>query len=255
MYFDGARQAFVEHLAEYLTPFYLPPRTPEEVSSYCNAAHGPVHITGMLALGPRIQGIGGLNGPLCFDPYEFEAAVWLHNADRADGLKKELHLQTLQAVVYVLLEESPFDPETRSRIADAVLQHSKKDDEPGDSDLLSALRIADKINRFSATGVWSAASHCWYLEPYNRKNPFGYGGTAEENLRSQYSALFRGLEWVKMLPSDEARDLIDRRGLRLFIEFIRCLGEEIARDLGVENRSEEDIRKALGPYYKQFGHL
>ncbi|OGG37499.1 hypothetical protein A2110_02850 [Candidatus Jorgensenbacteria bacterium GWA1_54_12] len=248
----GARERFVRMLARKLTPFYLPPKTPDDVKLYPNAAHGLVHITGMLALEPRLQGVQGIDGPLYFDPYEFQTAVWFHNADRSLALERALGVKGEGEICAALLKGSPFDLRARERITDAMRQHAKKDDEPGDSPLLTALRIADKVDRFSATGIWSSASHLWYLEPYDRKNPFAYGSTSERGLTSQYGGLFRGLEWVRMLPSDEARKLIDPMGIRLFIEFIRYLGEEMARHLGVPNRAEDNIREALGPYYERY---
>jgi len=64
--------------------------------------------------------------------------------------------------------------------------------------------------------------------------------------------LFRPLEWYAMLPSDEARALIDPRFMELFLEFLRCFGEEIARHLDVPNDAESMLKKALGSYYDRF---
>ncbi len=212
-----------------------------------SGSHDYTHCERLVRWGGQIQGLMGLEHPLVFDPLEYEAACWLHNLDRVhdcEDFRKECK---------GLLAQSPFSEEAQDRIYDTVFQHSKKDDDPGDSDLLQALRIADKVDRFSVSGVLGAGQYAPHLLPYNPDAPFGYESTEEEHVNEAdlYRLFFRPIEWYAMLPSDDARLLIPRRSLRYAIETVRLLAEEAAWHAGVPNRVEDDLREALGPYYEE----
>ena len=238
-------RAFVERLAARLRPLYTPPMV--------EGAHDFLHVERMVKLGPRILGIRGLTGPLRFNIHEFTAAVWLHNLDRSSYAETARAKGTaLRGLASEFLEDSPFAADARERIVDAVLRHSKKDDELGDPDLLQAVRVADKVDRFSPSGIVGAGQYLFNSLPYSPANPFVYGSTAEKDLKNVFGTFMRPLEWYAMLPSDEARALIDPRFMELFLEFLRCFGEEIARHLDVPNDAESMLKKALGSYYDRF---
>lgn len=230
---------FLRSLDERLRIPYTPPNLA--------GGHDVTHVERLAARGRKIGTI------LKFDPDELAAAVWLHNLDRATLLGPEIkEAGGLANYCRTLLIDSPFNPEQRERIIDAVLQHPKKDDDPSDSPLLTALRIADKLDRIGPLGILSIpAFRGPNLLPYDSKQPFGYDSTVEGKLKSIYNDFFRVLEWYGMLPSDEARSLVNIQRLRFFAEFLRMLGEEIAELTGAENLVEKDIRKALGTYYHQ----
>lgn len=216
--------------------------------------HTYLHIGRMRKMGPRIVGIEGLGGRrLEFDLGEYDAAVELHNLDRSHFFDEEIKKIGRAGVCRRLLESSPFSDEARERIIDAAIRHGKKDDEPGDSDLLLVVRIADKVDRFAPNVlVGCGASHPHLLAYDDSPNPFWCGGTTREHeVKTHYKMFFRGIEWYAMLPSDEARALINPRFLKLLIEFLRCFGEEISNYLGIPNRAEEDIRMALGTHYER----
>lgn len=246
---EGRFFRFNQALAERLHDPYTPPNI--------SGGHDFTHVERMCRMEPDIKKRTGLD----FDHNEFVAAVWLHNLNRcndkqiketieaasgAAGSKKE----ELANYCRIILANSPFDLEQRERIIDAVLQHDKKDDESDDSPLLTALQIADKLDWLGTLGILAIAAHSGArFLPYNPDKPFGYDSTAEKKLKSIYNDFFRVLEWYGMLPSDEARSLVDIRKLRFFIQFLRMLGEEIAEATGEENLVDDNIRKALGPYY------
>ncbi len=216
--------------------------------------HTHLHTGRMVKMGPRIFGIEGFGGRrLNFDLHEYEAAVQLHNLDRSHFFEEKIKGVGLANLCRQLLGSGPFDEAARERIVDAATRHSKKDDEPGDSDLLQAVRIADKVDRFAPNVLVGCGTSCPTLLAYDDSpNPFWCGGTTRENeVKTQYKMFFRVAEWYAMLPSDEARALVNPRFLKLFIEFLRCFGEEISGYVGVPNRAEEDIRMALGPYYQK----
>ncbi len=200
----------------------------------------------MEVMGPKIATI------LNFNSDEYVAAVWLHNVDRNPETKTRIQRTgiSLGAICLGFLLDSPFEEETKIRIVDAVLQHPKKDDDPSDSTLLTALRIADKLDRMGPLGIMaSAAFRGNDLLPYDPQYPFGYSSTDEGKLRSCYNDLFRILEWYGMLPSEKARALVNHGRLLFFVNYIRELGNEIAEATGDANRVEDDIRQALGNYY------
>jgi HD superfamily phosphodiesterase len=219
------------------------PYTPPQI----DGGHEFIHVERMIALAARISKI------LTFDMNEFRAAAWLHNLDRCPVFKPDIEQHGLRGVCLNILAESPFSEEARERIGDTVLEHNKKEDEPGDSTLLTALRIADKLDRFGPLGILAAAAHQGpRLLAYDPERPFLYDSTEEGKLKSIYNNLFRILEWVTMLPSDEARDLINPRRMRFYIAFLRELGAEIAEVTGKPNEVEVDIKKALGSFYEQW---
>jgi hypothetical protein len=205
----------------------------------------------MKKLGRRLQGVQGLNGPMKFDLAEYDAAVDLHNIDRSHSFDKEIEASGYAVVCYRLLENSPFSGEAKGRIVQAAVEHGKKDDEPGDSDLAVALRCADKLDRFFPSAIVGCGTSHPHLFPYDESpHPFWGGSSTRENdLKTQYKMFFRPLEWYRMLPSDEVRALIKPRFLKLFIDFLRCLGEEASDYLGIENRAEDDLRTAFGKHY------
>lgn len=250
------------------------PYTPSNIAG----GHDFTHVKRMILLGLRIAATGKLD----FDMGEFEAAAWLHNLDRTRSLKDrikargeewaKLHLEEylrldpdeddrerlihskgVEMTCFDRLRGGPFDGEAQARIVDAVMQHNKKDDDlERDSTLLTAIRIADKLDRFGALGVLaSAAFRGSDLLAYDPDQPFDYLSTVEGKLKSLYNDLFRILEWYGMLPYDWAREMVVLKRMDFFVNFIRTLGEEIAEATGKPNWSEGDIKKALGQYYDQ----
>ncbi len=230
---------FQRSLELYLKPHYAPPNI--------FGGHDYTHVQRMVRLGSQIR--DRLNIDFAMD--EFVTAVWLHNLDRASSLKHDIQKAGgLSNYCLLLLATSSFNIHQRERILDAVMQHSKKDDDPSDSALLTALRVADKLDRIGPLGILaSAADRGGLLLPYNDKKPFQVESTAEKNLQTIYNDLIRVLEWYGMLPSDKARSLVNKRRLKFYIEFLRMLGEEVSEVTNKENRVEEDVQKALGPYY------
>ena len=225
---------------------------PHYTMPHGSGGHDISHVERMIARGPRIAEVTGL----VFDHDEFAAAVWLHNIDRGAAVRGVSDIASLEQIVRIQLTETDFDNAAKDRIVDAVLQHNKKDDAPGDSTLLQAVRIADKLDRLGPLGVLSAAAFRGSELPlYDPKQPFGYTSTAEgETMKTVYIDLFRVMEWVGMLPSDQARSLIDREDVTAFISFVRSLGREIARQCNVPNKIEDDIKKALGPFYDRYAN-
>ena len=215
-----------------------------------SGGHDITHVERMIAMGQRIETATGLD----FDPDEYSAAVWLHNIDRGAAVRGVSEIISLEEIVRSILHETAFNFEAVNRIVDVVLQHSKKDDGPDDSTLLQAVRIADKLDRLGPLGVVSSAAFRGSELPlYNPAQPFGYTSTAEgKTMRTVYIDLFRIMEWVKMLPSDQARGLINHGDMKAYVSYVRALGAQIARSCGVENGVEADIEKALGAYYAEY---
>jgi len=231
-------EEFLTYLEDQLRPRYALPAGV--------GGHDVTHVERMVAMEPKIATI------LDFDPDEYVVAAWLHNIDRNPETKKRIKEEhiSIQELCHEFLVSSPFDGDARVRIVNAVVQHPKKDDDPGDSTLLTALRIADKIDRMGPLGVIaSTAFRGSELPPYDTKHPFGYSSTVEGKLRSIYNDLFRILEWYGMLPSEKARALVNRERLLFFVNYIRELGAEIAETTRLPNRVEDDIRRALGDHY------
>ncbi len=194
---------FLKWLSDFLRPHYTPPAIA--------GGHDWTHVERLITLA------SGITRFLNFNMDEFQAAAWLHNLDRATNLKEVVKINGgLKAYCLKLLSEGPFDEDAQERIVDAVLQHNKKDDEPGDSTLLQALRIADKVDRFGPLGIMAISAHQGpNLISYDPHNPFGYDSTAEDKLKSVYNNFMRVLEWYGMLPSAHARALIrsERNGV------------------------------------------
>ncbi|HVM77101.1 MAG TPA: hypothetical protein VMU07_03045 [Candidatus Paceibacterota bacterium] len=233
--------SFLEQLASDLRKAYITPNV--------SRGHDFYHIERMVARGPEIREY------LVFEMDEYVAAVWLHNVDRCVPLKQlTAELGGLRKCILSLLEGSDFSPEAKERIIDAVLQHSKKDDEPGDSPLLLALRVADKLDRFIPTLLVEAPASWGHLPIFVAQHPFGYdpteaGERGTAGHQSIYQTYYRVLEWIPMMP-EWARGLIRRDHLRLFITFLRLLGAQAADQFHVTNQVEDDIRHALGPCYE-----
>lgn len=240
LYEEKKVRGFLKELEAKLGPLYTMPNAP--------GGHDVEHVHRMVALGERIRRATQLS----FDQGEYQAAVWLHNLDRLSMVRGVEKLIPLNHLLEYLLKESRFDYMARARIIDAVLQHSKKDDEPNDTPLLTALRIADKLDRLGPLGIVSGVAHSASMPLYDPANPFGYGTTVEGQMKTVYQNLFRMIEWVGMLPSDTARGLIDEKDMRAYLSFVRAFGAEIARRHNVLNESEDDIKQALGEYYEMY---
>ncbi|HVV15517.1 MAG TPA: hypothetical protein VHD55_03915 [Candidatus Paceibacterota bacterium] len=252
-------KTYLETLQAQLIPSYTPPATP--------GGYDVNHVLEMAALGPSIKALPRYK---TLDMEEFVTAVWLHNSDRPDSMVNFLHNKDYprgddgwkndnwKPYLQKLLADSPFDDEARNRIIDAVLEHSKKDDEEGDSVLLTALRIADKVVRFGPLGMMGQPANRGRTQMfYDPEEPFVYGSTAEDKLRAVWNDYFRVLEWLTMLlkralTEDELWSLVDKADIADEVHYIRGVGRQIARVTGGENKVEECVQKALGDLYKQF---
>ncbi len=227
---------FAQAIQAWLSPIY--------VSPHGEGGHDLIHVCAIEKLGLRIAQF------LSFDPEEYRVASWLHNLDRCFALQPEIQRAGgLKQYLGAILGRSPFNEASRNRIVDAILQHSKRLDEPADSSLLTALRIADRVERFTPLNIIASAAHRGHELPlYDRSQPFGF-----RTMRPcVFKFFFWNLEWVGMLPSDEARALINPAYLRFFLDFLRLLGRDIAEREGIENRVEEDLKAALGAYYEKW---
>src|SRR3989344_5334554 len=226
-------------LAEKLSPVYIVPRA--------HGCHDLPHVTRMVAMADEICDlIGGVDK--CF----FKITVWLHNADRIPEFQKDIKTWGLESFLRAMLPYS-FPASITDEIIDAVLKHSKKDDEPQDSPLLLALRVADKWDRIGILGAVSGFE--WLgsrLPSYDQQKPYGYGNTAEGHYKTIYQNLFRILEWYGM--SSHVRSLVERHPWKMehLLSFILAYGREVAEAHKIPNTSEEDIRKALGTYYEKW---
>ncbi len=268
---QNAFESYLSSLIEKLKPGYAP-------RAMGTGGHDFTHVERLIAIGKTIRGKTKID----FDWNEFVTAVWLHNLDRAPAFRKDIErygktwalanedslreygadnedvkafvrARGLEFYCYELLEPSPFGPEARERIVKAVMEHPKFKDEPGNSTLLTALRIADKVDRMGPLGIMaSGAFRGKDVLPYDSEHPFGYGSTEEGRMKTLYDDLFRVMEWFGMLPSDEARSVVNERYFWFFISYVRMLGEEIAERTGTHNTVELDIQRALGGYYDRF---
>lgn len=184
---------------------------------------------------------------LDFDSLEYKTVVWLHNVDRSSLQNSEV---TLESVLQKLLVLSPFNDLARKRIISAVVEHSKKDDEPMDTTLLQALRLADKWDRIGSIGIIDmAAFRGLSILSYNSSDPFGYDSTAEGQMKTLYQSFFRVLEWYADFPLIRHLSKKHPERIQFLLDFIRAFGFEVAQCHGVENKVETDIKKALGIYY------
>lgn len=207
--------------------------------------HDVMHILRLVAMESEIAEY------LSFNHYEYQTAVWLHNADRSPSL---VGRRSLEKVLYGLLEPSPFNNLARSRIVTAVLEHGKKEDSPNDSTLLQALRLADKWDRIGALGVVDVvAFRGGYLPSYDPADPFGRSDqTTEGQIKTIYQGFFRILEWYAEFPLIRRLTKKHPGRMRLFLDFIRAFGSEVAERHTTQNHVEEDVKKALGLYYDKW---
>lgn len=246
--------AYFQWLRVDLLRHYTPPNV--------NPSYSWNHVNEMLRFGPLIKELRSHSG---FNLTEFEVAVLLHNTDRSATLRQAMGITEAtnadnfkiawRKLLEIFLEQSLFTQAEKVRIINAVLQHSKKHDEPSDSALLTALRIADKVVRFGPLGMMGQVANNRGHLFYDSSRPFGYEDTVETSLTTVYHDHMRVLEWYGMLPSDEARGLIKGSWLRAQIISLRGLGEQIAFYTGATNTVEEDIRKALGRHYEDVAAL
>jgi len=228
-------------LKSFLTPHYTLPNI--------SGGHDTPHVVRMCAMAPKLASV------LTFDSDEFETAVWMHNIDRS----KTLRLQVDKAGGFIaycvrLLAESPFSGEEQNRIAIAVRDHVHKEEEETDSQLLLALKAADKMDRFGPLGILAIAAHRGSILPaYNENRPFGYDTIDEEGLDSLYNDVFRVMTWYRHMHSDAIRELVDKENFRFYVEFARQLGKEIAEiTQKPPNEVEYSVQKALGKHYFKF---
>src|SRR3989344_6162353 len=131
-------EIYIERLGNRLGPHYT------SGPKNANPAYGWNHIREMQMLGPKLAELDECAG---FDLEEYEVAVILHNTDRPPSLRAEIGFPTDRKVtrkefsaiwaayLQKQLTDSPFHEAARNRIADAVIQHPKKNDESGDSAL------------------------------------------------------------------------------------------------------------------------
>jgi hypothetical protein len=205
--------------------------------------HDEAHIRAMLAIGPRITHLPGL------DLDVFAAAVWLHNLDRPPEIRLRIESSSFAAVVEEYLELSPFTPELRDDIVVAVVTHSKKHDEPNDSSCLRALRAADKVSRLDPAGALSAAQIHGKRGLYDpTRDPFvvklGEPGGWPMTVYDDFAG--RLMEWPRLLPP-EARYLISLEDMRALVSYIKDFAAMVCRRHGLHNGVEDDLRRALGP--------
>ena len=207
--------------------------------------HDRVHIAGVERLGEKI-----LPHMPTVDPLEFRVTAWLHNLEWCLALKEEVASSGgLRPYLRGILSQSSFDQAGRNRIIDAVLHHSKKDDDlANDSPLLTAIRIAAKLDRLTPLNMMAGPAHRSDLPHYDADQPFGYQTSKPCHLKF----FFWNVEWYGMLPYDWARELVDKEFFHQFLFFLRKLGRDIAERHGIENRIEEDIRMALGSHYDKW---
>jgi hypothetical protein len=228
--------AYFEWLTEKLEPLYTPPRV--------LGGHDLTHVRGMERLGGKI-----LPHLPDVSVEEYRVTVWLHDLDRCPALRQEIaDAGGLSNHLANLLDESPFNQSERARITDAVLRHGKKCDEPDDSGLLLALRVADKLDRLTPLNIMSGPAHRSDIPHYDAEAPFDY----RKNKPNHLKYFLWNVEWYGMLPTDWAREIVDEEFFYHFLQFIRDVGRDIAERLGIENKIEEELKLALGKYYVEF---
>lgn len=229
--------SFYNELIDELSPLYELP--------HVIGGHTVAHVRGVERLGenifPRMPEV---------DPFEYRVAAWLHNIDRCVALKTAVAKSGgLPEYLRLVLSESPFEEGAQARIVDAVLQHGKKDDDlVKDSPLLTAIRIADKLDRFTPLNLLAGPAHRSNLPHYDEKQPFGYQTSADCHLKF----FLWNVEWYRMLPYDWARDLVVGNYFRQFLRFLREFGRDIAERHSIPNGIEDDLRTALGSHYDQW---
>ncbi len=232
-----SKKELLESLKRRLTPLYTQPQA--------TGAHDLPHVVRVAEMYPEIRDLApGV------DETVYQITAWLHNVDRCPAYHELISSAGLTSTLFSFLGDSELTSSENARIVQAVFAHGKKDDEPGDSMLLKALRIADKWSRFDVIGITSGIA--WKgneLPLYRVENPFVYGPTAEGEWKTHYGNFFRVLEWYAM--SADIRELVRRRpeGFREMLFFVRAWARAVSAAHRVANTVEEDLVKCLGPYY------
>lgn len=232
---------YIKNLQAQLTPLYE-----------ANGCHDLTHVLRMERMYEEIASlISGL------DQAKFIITVWLHNLDRT----KEMSREKLKGMLLGYLSESGLGPADQNDIITAILGHSKFRDDPDDSPLMQALRLADKWDRIGVQGGISAFQWLGCKMPaYVPGHIFGYGSTAEGDLNkggkggytTLYQNFYRLMEWYTLFPM--VQELVRRHPERFwtFLNLLRSYAAEIAEAHGVANEVEADIEKCLGSLYNQW---
>ena len=231
----------LESLKVRLTPLYTQP--------IATGGHDLPHVVRVAEMYPQICDLApGVDETL------YKITAWLHNLDRCPLLQKGvIKTKGFRQVLFDHLDASDLTQKDKGAVVDAVLQHNKRNDEPGNSPLLKALRIADKWSRIDVIGI--TAGIAWLggeLPLYHVKKPFVYGSTAEGEWKTHYGNFFRIIEWYTMYP--DIRELVRRQpqGFEEVLFFVRAWGRAVAAAHNVQNTVEDDLKKCLGPYYKDW---
>lgn len=228
--------AYLAWLESQLTPAYT--------ARTVIPGHDTSHVLRMIARAPLITHLPDL------DQDELRAAIWLHNLDRAPDLN--IMLADIADGARYYLKDSPFTYEAQQRIAEAVGKHDGR--KPG-STLLTALQALDRLDRMNALGVLTAATTHGMDKPlYIPRNPFRYELGEGGHPFSVYDDLAgRIMEFPQMIPL-EMRYLIDVRGMRDLVAYVRALAGHVCRAHGLRNGVEQDLIKALGrDLYQEYG--
>lgn len=250
---DHACFPFVERLWKSLLPDYTPPATA--------AGYDHLHVLEMLRWGDAIfQLHPDQNGQYT----NFVVAVILHNTDRPNELKKQIVVgegfgwKNTHWCPYLerLLEDAPQGID-RDLVIRAVLEHSKRNDEEGDSFVLTALRTADKFVRFGAYGMQGQCANRGRTGPFhNPANPFQFADDSsvtagEDPVLSIFEDYLRVLQWTGMIHSSMWAimpwDLIAEQVL-----FVRLIGRRMSQIHNIQDRTEDCLRTALGVHYFRF---
>lgn len=228
---NDSTASYLEWLGRELEPAYTGTVVP---------GHDVSHVLRMVRRAPEISHLPDLVQD------ELVAAIWLHNMDRAPALG--VGLANLEEASRTYLADSPFDPDARQRIAVAAGEHHKKYDEPGDSSVLTALRALDRVDRMNALGVLTSATTHGSDKPlYLIRDPFRYELEDDGQPYSVYDDLAGRIMEFPLLMPPGLRYLIDTRGMRDFVSYVRTLADYVCRAHGLENGIELDLMKALGP--------
>lgn len=198
--------------------------------------------------------------------FVYMVTVLLHNTDRPDALKAQLGIPSegwkkrWEEYLRERLADFPGDGSKREEIIYAILQHSKRDDAPEDPILLTMLRVADKIVRFGALGIkGQAANRGRTAMFYNPVNPYQYADPGvdlakiEDGMNVAVDEL-RVTEWTGMIP-EFMMAMMPWHKVARTVQIIRWTGAEIAEQLGIEDRTEDCLRKALGVHYARFSQV
>lgn len=222
-------QHFNRVIARTLRADFVPPEVV--------GGHDYTHCERMLAIGRKIDW-------LKFEWVEFELAVWFHNLDRHEDYIPAIRQRGFADVCRGFIDADEFSPEMRERVIDAVTKHDLKDEPSDASDLLKALRIADKVDRIGALGIIASAACRHNMMPYDPERPFGQVNTSSVGIQTVYDDLMRLLEYYSILD-DRAKKLVPGSRVKFLVDFIRELGTEIAEATGKPNTVESDIAKVI----------